>query len=378
MRNSPRSLASFLLALSLVACGGGPRTGPAPGKDPKAAKGDAASKADAPPTTPAAPAGERKLNVYIWSEYLPQEVVDRFAKEKGIATTVDTYDSNEALLEKLQSGVADYDVVVPSDYMVRILIAEKLVQPLQKDKLPNLKNLDPRFLDHEFDKGNAYSLPYFWGTTGLGYNKEKVKEPVDSWSVVFDPAHAGRILMLDDMRECFGVALKLMGKPLNEKDPEVLKQAAAKLKEQKKLVKTYNSGDFANILASGDVDLAHGYNGQLAAVIAENPDKLGFALPKEGGTIWMDNVAIASGARHVDEAHAFLDFVMDAEVNASIVNVVRYASPNAAARAHIDPKIVGDPIVYPPDDVVARCEFMEDIGETTTLLDQYWTEIKAQ
>lgn len=362
----------------LVACGGEPAGGPAPGTPKAEASPTTAPGPDATPKPEATPAGDRQLNVYIWSEYLPQEVVDRFAKEKGIKTTVDTYDSNEALLEKLQSGVADYDVVVPSDYMVRILVAEKLVQPLQKDKLPNLKNLDARFLDREFDKGNAHSLPYFWGTTGLGYNKEKVKAPLESWAVVFDPAHKGRILMLDDMRECFGVALKLMGKGLNEKDPEVLKQAAAKLKEQKPLVKAYNSGDFANILASGDVDLAHGYNGQLAAVVAENAEKFGFALPKEGGTIWMDNVAISAKSRHVEEAHAFLDFIMDAEVNASIVNAVRYASPNAAARAHIDPKILGDVIVYPPDDVVARCEFMEDIGETTTLLDQYWTEIKAQ
>lgn len=318
-----------------------------------------------------------KLNIYIWSAYLPKEVIDKFAAETGIKVNFDTYDSNEALLEKLQSGVADYDLVVPSDYMVRILVAEKLVQPLDHAKLPNLANLDPRFLDKEFDPKNQYSMPYFFGTTGFGYNKAKLG-PLDSWQALFDPKHKGRILMLDDMREVFGAALKSMGKSLNEKDPAVLRQAADLLKKQKKLVATYNSGDFANILAAGDVDIAHGYNGQLAEVVAKEPEKLAYVVPKEGATLWMDNVCIPAKARNLENAYRFLDYIMGAEVNAEIVNGVSYASANVPAKKFIKPEILNDASIYPSDEVLGRCEFLEDIGDTTTLLDQYWTEIKAQ
>ena len=318
-----------------------------------------------------------KLNIYIWSAYLPKEVIDRFSTETGIKVNFDTYDSNEALLEKLQSGVADYDLVVPSDYMVRILVAEKLIQPLDHAKLPNIANLDPRFLDKKFDPKNQYSLPYFWGTTGFGYNKAKLGA-LDSWQALFDARNKGRILMLDDMREVFGAALTSMGKSLNETDPAVLKQAADLLKKQKKLVATYNSGDFANILAAGDVDIAHGYNGQLAEVVAKEPEKLAYVVPKEGATLWMDNVTIPAKARNLDNAYRFLNFIMEPQVNADIVNGVSYASANVPARQFIKPEILNDASIYPSDEVIARCEFLEDIGDTTTLLDQYWTEIKAQ
>jgi len=318
-----------------------------------------------------------KLNIYIWSAYLPKEVLDKFSAQTGIKVNFDTYDSNEALLEKLQSGVADYDLVVPSDYMVRILVAEKLIQPLDHAKLPTIANLDPRFLDKKFDPKNQYSLPYFWGTTGFGYNKAKLGV-LDSWQALFDKKNKGRILMLDDMREVFGAALKSMGKSENETDPAVLKQAADLLKKQKKLVATYNSGDFANILAAGDVDIAHGYNGQLAEVVAKEPDKLAYVVPKEGATLWMDNVCIPGKARNVENAYRFLNFIMEPEVNAEIVNGVSYASANVPARKFIRPEILNDASIYPSDEVIGRCEFLEDIGDTTTLLDQYWTEIKAQ
>ncbi len=331
--------------------------------------------AEAPAATQVKDAG--KLNIYIWSAYLPKEVLDEFTAKTGIKVNFDTYDSNEALLEKLQSGVADYDLVVPSDYMVRILVAEKLIQPLDHAKLPNIANLDPRFLDKKFDPKNAYSLPYFWGTTGFGYNKAKLGV-LDSWQALFDPKHKGRILMLDDMREVFGAALKSMGKSLNETDPAVLKQAANLLKKQKKLVATYNSGDFANILAAGDVDIAHGYNGQLAEVVAKEPEKLAYVVPKEGATLWMDNVCIPGKARNVENAYTFLNFIMQPEVNAEIVNGVSYASANVPAKKFIHPEILNDASIYPSDEVIGRCEFIEDIGDTTTVLDQYWTEIKAQ
>jgi spermidine/putrescine-binding protein len=320
----------------------------------------------------------KKLNIYIWSDYLSDEIIQSFTKKTGVKVQYDTYDSNEALLEKLQSGVSDYDLVVPSDYMVKILISEKLVQPLDRKKIKNFPNLDPRFLNKKFDPENKYSVPYFWGTTGIGYNKQKVTEPVDSWDVIFNPKYSQKILMLDDMRECFAVALRRMRKSINERDPETLKKAAQMLKDQKKLVKTYNSADFSNILKVKDVDLAHGYNGQIAEVVMADPKTFAFVVPKEGGTFWMDNLCLTAKSKNAEAAYVFLDYVLEPEVGAKIVNTVRYASANVPARKFIDPEIINNPIIYPGDDIIKRCEFMEDLGETTILLDQYWTEIKAQ
>jgi spermidine/putrescine-binding protein len=327
---------------------------------------------------PDKPRTEKVVNIYIWTNYLPQEVVEDFQKRTGIKVNVDTYDSNEAVLAKLQSGVADYDLVVPSDYMLKVLVPQGLVRPLDRSRLPHFGNLDPRFLNQKYDPDNGHSIPYLWGTTGIGYDKKKIGGTIDSWGALFDPKHAGRILMLDDPREAFGAALKILGKSINETDPAVLRQAAEMLKAQKKLVRTYNSSDFANLLAAGDVDLAQGYNGELAEVVANAPDRLAYVIPKEGGTLWVDNLAIPKAARNVDSAYAFLDYVMEPETMAKIVNGVHYAGANQAALSKIDAKIRQDPAIYPPKEVLDRCELIEDLGKTTQLIDQLWTEVKAQ
>lgn len=329
-------------------------------------------------TTAEAPKEQRQLNIYIWTNYLPPDVAAEFEKRTGIETRVDTYDANETILAKLQSGVADYDLVVPSDYMLKTLISQNLLREIDRSRLPGFTNLDPRFLDRKFDPANRYSLPYLWGTTGLGYDTTKVKGPVDSWAVLFDERHAGRILMLDDVREAFGAALKMMGRSINEADPAVLRQAAERLKQQKRLVRTYNSSDFANLLAAGDVDVAHGWNGELAEAVAESRGKLAYVVPKEGGTLWIDSLAMPATARNVDAAHEFLKFVLEPEIAARIVNGTHYAGANRAALEKIDPAIRDNPAIYPPQEVVDRCEFLEDLGETTQLMDELWTEIKAQ
>lgn len=321
---------------------------------------------------------ERKLNIYIWTNYLPDDVLADFERRTGIDATVDTYDSNEILLEKLQSGVAGYDIVVPSDYMLRVLISEGLLLPLDRGRLQGFDNLDPRFLNQEFDPGNRHSFPYLWGTTGLGYDRTKIGAPIDSWNAVFDERHAGRILMLDDPREVFGAALKLMGRSINESDPAVLRQAAERLRAQKRLVKTYNSSDFANLLAAGDVDISHGWNGELAEVVAKDPQRFAYVVPREGSTLWIDSVAVPARAAHEEEAYAFLNFVLEPETAARIVNGVHYAGANRAALERISPGIRSDPSIYPPKEVLDRCELIQDLGEATQLIDELWTEIKAQ
>jgi spermidine/putrescine-binding protein len=325
-----------------------------------------------------AASGDKVLNLYSWSEYFPPAILDRFEKETGIKVNQTNYSTNEELLAKLSSGVTDYDVVVPSDYTVKILISDKRLLPLDRAKLPNFKNLDSKLLRLSYDPENQYSIPTFWGTTGLGVNADVIKEPVDSWAVLFDPKNDQKISMLKDPRENFAVALKLMGKSVNETDPAVLKQAADKLKAQTKFVKFYDSDSFDDKLKTDEAALVHGYNGQLSKVVAGNPKKFYYVVPREGATRWVDNLCVPAGSKHAEQAHAFLNFVMDAKVAADMVNQVRYASANEAAKAHIQPEILNDKNVYPGDDVMKRCELMEDVGKAAPLIDKLWTEIKAK
>lgn len=350
----PAGLCAAVLIFALAACGG--KTKPGDGM-----------RTDG-----------HKVNIYIWTNYLPADVLSDFEKRTGIKAAVDTYDSNEALLAKLQSGVADYDVVVPSDYMLKVMIPQGLLLQLDRSKLTGIESLDPLLLNQKYDPGNRHSVPYLWGTTGIGYDKKKIRGSVDSWRVMFDPRYAGRILMLDDERDAFGAALRLLGRSINETDPAVLRRAAEMLKKQKRLVKVYNSADFANLLAAGDVDLAQGYSGEMAEAVAHAPNRLAYVVPREGGTLWVDNLAIPKTAQHPGAAYAFFRFVMQPEIAARIVNGVHYAGANKAAWDRIDPKIRANPAIYPPPDVLARCELIEDLGETTQLIDQLWTEVKAQ
>jgi spermidine/putrescine-binding protein len=320
----------------------------------------------------------RTLYLYIWSEYIPPSVLDEFTRRTGIAVHVDTYDSNETMLEKVQSGAARYDLVVPNDYMIRIMIEQKLLRPIDPAKLPGLANVSPRFQRRAFDPDNRHSVPYLWGTTGLGYNKQAIPGGVEGWAAVFDEKHKGRILMLDDMRECFAAALKFQGKSINAADESSLRAAADLLKTQKRLVKTYNSGDFDNVLASGDVDIAHGYNGQLSKLAARHPDKFAYVIPREGCTISQDALCIPHHAPNPGAAEEFMAYILEPQTAAAIVNGIHYPSTNEAAKPFIRAEILNNPAVYPPEELLKNAESLQDIGPATTLMDRLWTEIKAQ
>ncbi|PWT92853.1 MAG: spermidine/putrescine ABC transporter substrate-binding protein [Acidobacteria bacterium] len=319
---------------------------------------------------------QKQLNLYIWSAYINEDIVHKFEKQTGIRVRFDTYDSNEALLEKMQSGVSDYDVIVPSDYTVRILKKQNLLQKLDLAKIPNIKNLSARFRKLPFDPGNEYSIAFDWGTTGIGYNKTKVTEPVDSWAILWNPKYKDRILMLDDEREVFGCVLKWKGHSLNSTNKADLDEAKNLLIQQKPLVKTYSSSNFDEILLSGDVWLAQGWSGQLAKAADQNKD-LAYVVPKEGGTIWVDNMAMPASGPHKEEAYTFINFILDPQIGGDIANFNGYASPNEAAKAFIKPQYLNDPARYPTEETLSKCELLEDLGETTVVFDRYWTEIKS-
>jgi spermidine/putrescine transport system permease protein len=316
------------------------------------------------------------LNLYIWSNYIAPETLAKFERRYGVTVNVDLYDSNEALLAKLQAGNAGYDVVCPSDYSVQVLLAQHLLQPLDRSALPNLRHIDPAFLDRGYDKGNRYSVPYFWGTAGIAYNRSKVRAPVDSWTALWDPRYRGRILMLDDAREAFGAALKSRGHSLNTTDRARLEEARDLLVRQKPLVRAYNSTNFEDVLLSGDVWLAHGWNGQFAKAMAQDPDIV-YVIPKEGATVFIDNLAIPVDARNAELAHAFIDFTLEPDVAAEICETMKYSSPNRSAWPKLSAATRRNSAVFPPADVFDRLELIEDLGEVTVLYDELWTEVKS-
>jgi spermidine/putrescine transport system substrate-binding protein/spermidine/putrescine transport system permease protein len=317
-----------------------------------------------------------ELNIYIWSNYLPEQTVAEFEKRYDARVNVELYDSNEALLAKLQSGSAAFDIVVPSDYMVTVLRAQKLLQPIDRDLITNFSNLDPQFVGLPYDQRNEWSIPYGWGTTGIAYRKDKVETPA-GWAALWDRKYKERIAMLDDVREVFGAALKLMGKSLNSANPNDLENAARLLSDQKPLVRAYDSGGFDQLLLSGDVWLAQAYSGNIVRAMGESP-LIGYVIPKEGCTFFVDNLCIPKSATNPELAHAFINYVLEPRVAAAIANVTGFSSPNVAARALIRPDLLTNPAAYPTREALEHCELIEEIGPEITLYDRLWTVIKSK
>lgn len=318
-----------------------------------------------------------ELNVFIWSNYLPDSVIAEFERRYDAKLNVELYDSNEALLAKLQSGGASYDIIVPSDYMVTVLREQGLLQELNRDVLTNFSNLDPQFVGLPYDQTNQHSIPYMWGTTGIAYRKDKVTGIIDSWAALWDTRYKDRISMLDDVRETLGAALKFLGKSENSIDAGEVQAAAGLLLEQKALVKAYDSGGFDQMLLSGDAWLAQAYSGQIAKAIAENP-AIGYVIPKEGCTIFVDNMCVPRNSLHKELAHEFINFVHEAKTAAAIANGTGYSSLNLAARSLIRPDLLTNEAAYPPRDALERCEFIRDIGPMINVYDRWWTEIKSR
>lgn len=319
---------------------------------------------------------ERQLNIYIWSSYVSKELVKKFEDRYNVRVRIETYESNEALLAKLQSGIVDYDIVVPSDYMVGVLIQQGLLQPLDKDALPNISYLDSRFLSPPYDPDNRYSITYTWGTTGIGYRRDRLEAAPESWAVMWDERYKDRISMLNDMRENFAAAFKRLGESVNSLNAAHIAAAAGLLKEQKRLVKTYDSDTFAESLLSGEVWLAQGYSGQIGKAMLENP-QIGYLVPKEGSTIWTDNLCIPKNAPHPDLAILFINYLMEPEAAAATSNSTGYPTPNTASKEFIRPELLANPAIFPDEETLRRCEFIRDLGSTIQLYDRYWTEVKS-
>jgi spermidine/putrescine transport system substrate-binding protein len=323
-------------------------------------------------------AEEKKLNIYNWDTYIGKTTLDTFKQKTGIEVQYDLYASNEELFAKLKAGNPGYDVIVPTDYTLADMIAIGMVQPLDHSKIPNIKNIDPdpKFSNPVYNPGLKYGLPYMWGTVGLGYRPSKTGE-IDSLAVIFDSdKFSGRIALLDDQREVIGFALKFLGYSMNTVNADEIKKARDLLIKQKKHIKTLAGDNGQDLLLAGEVDITMEYNGDIVQVMHEDKD-IAYVVPKEGGTVWIDNITIPTGAPHPDNAHAFINHVHDPEVNAELTNTIQYATPNAAARKLINPEDLNNPAIYPPAAVLSKSEGLAPLGDALKLYDEAWTAFKA-
>ena len=300
----------------------------------------------------AAQGGE--LNLFAWSEYVPQSVLDGFTKETGIQVNYESYGSNEEMLAKLMSGASSYDVIQPSEYVVEALVKENLLLPLDKSKLPNLKNVGPEYWKQPHDPDLTYSVPYMQGTVGIVINTEKIKEPITGFGDVFQPKYKGRIVVLDDALEIVTWALATQGLGPDAVTEENLEKVRPVLAAWLPLVKVYDSDSPKTALLNGDVDLGIVWSGEAAILIKEQPGKFVYVLPKEGAHMFIDNLVIPKGAENVDAAHRFIDYILRPDVSKQISEEFPYTNPNLEARKLLSKEEQENPASYPPGNPEAR------------------------
>ena len=327
------------------------------------------------------------LNFYNWTEYIPYgsaaedyevtDLVAKFEEEYGVKIIQTFYEDNETMLAQIEAGGAPYDLIVPSDYMVSTMADPEvaLLAPINKAAIPNLANIDPLFTGMPFDPDGDFSVPYQAGTSGLGFAYEYVDDTDGiSWGLVFDPEmsepFAGRISMLNDERETLGAALKYLGYSVNTTDQGQLDEATALLSEANDRIAAYDSAAFDDLLIAGETVVAHGWNGgffgsfdEISTDDYDAYEDFGYAVPMEGGIIWVDLMAVPITAEHPCTAHTFINFILDAENGGELTNYTYYMSPNLAAHEYIDPDILEDPSIFPDEETMANLEFIADVGD---------------
>jgi spermidine/putrescine transport system substrate-binding protein len=322
---------------------------------------------------------EKQVNLYNYDTYIGETTLADFSAATGIESKMDLFADMDELFSKLKAGNPGYDaVVVANDYLERMVKAG-MMMPLDHAKIPNMANIDPAFLNPSFDPGRKNSIPYMWGTIGVGYRKSAIEGGViDSWKPLFDSdKYAGKISLLGDAQNVLGCALKYLGYSFNSVDPAELQKAQDLLIAQKKNIKVFADDNGQDLLASGEVVACQEWNGDIAQVMVEDQD-LTYAVPTEGTNIWEDTWAIPMGAPHPVNAHAFLNFVLDGANGQKIAETIQYATPNAAARKLMPDSYTKNPAIYPAAEVLAKCEATIYLGEEAAKVrDEIWTRIQA-
>jgi spermidine/putrescine transport system substrate-binding protein len=320
----------------------------------------------------------QQLNLFIWSEYIDPAVVADFEKKFDCKVTLDFYEDEAAMMAKLQAGGARFDVVVPPDHKVPALIQLGLIAPLRHANIPNLKNLDSKFANPPYDVGNRFTAAYQWGTVGL-FVRGPGTAREETWGLVFDPTrNPGPFVLIDNARDLVGAALKFKGHSLNSTDPAQLKEARdILLAAKKRCVGFEGSVGGKNRVLGKSANIAIVYSGEAARGLAEDKATR-YILPREGSQIWLDNLAVLARAPHRDLAEQFINFLLDGAVGARISNFTQFGTPNKAARPFIRPADLRNPAIYPSPEMMAKLEFLEDLGARTRLYDEIWTYIKSK
>jgi spermidine/putrescine transport system substrate-binding protein len=314
---------------------------------------------------------EKELHIYNWSDYIAEDTVANFEKEFEVKVAYDTYESNEEMLAKLQAGASGYDIVVPSSYIIPVMVAIDLITPISKRYLTNFKHISSTFRDLPTDPDNRHTIPWQWGTSGIAYRTDKVNTPVDSWAVFHDRQYAKKMTMMDDGREVIGSQLRYRGHSLNSTNPVHLAQAKADAIAAKTNLKAYVSAPVKAQLISGDVWISQLWNGDTIQAQAEQPN-LSYVVPEEGCTIWADSMCIPKSARNKRAAHEWMNYILRPEVGAALSEATGYGTPNLAAA-----RIMKNPVPYPSETELDRLEYQVDLGKHTATWDQIWTEIKS-
>lgn len=333
----------------------------------------------------AAPSTGVTINVYNWGEYISNgtdgtlDVNEEFTRRTGIKVNYTTFATNEELYAKLAIGGSDYDVIIPSDYMVAKLIRNDMLEKLDFHNIPNFSLIDEEFRNPQYDPTNEYSVPYTWGTVGIFYNKNMVEESEDEigWDILWDPKYAGQILMFDNSRDAFAIAQTRLGLNFNTTDPSDWYAAAEELQRQKPLVQSYVMDQIFNKMGNNEAALAPYYAGDAAIILEENED-IGFVIPEEGTNLFVDAMCIPKGSKHKAEAEAYINFMCDVEIATANIEYIGYSTPETAVRENLDPEIAENPIFYPSEEVLANTQVFTDLpDDISLLLDDLWVQVKT-
>ena len=320
----------------------------------------------------------QEINIYKYGENIDDETVKEFEQKYDIKVNIETFDDMEAMYSKIKSGAGKYDVVLVSDALMPRMIDQKLIQEINKDNIPNISQMDEEYLDLEIDPGNKYSVPYMFGTVGLIYNKDVVKEEVNSWDILWDEKYKDRIFMFDTYRDTIGVALKKLGYSLNSTNQKEIDEAKELLLEQRRLVKPlYGVDNGTTMIPAGETDINMIWSGEGLNLQDEYPN-LVYVVPEEGANFWIDSLCIPKNAKNVEGAEKFINFVSDKKSALRIADEIGYTTPNKEARQEQPESVRNNPNAYMPTEIMNRCEIYKDFSlDVKKMYDKAWIAIKS-
>lgn len=340
----------------------------------------ATSDAEAAATAEGAAAAEGGvLHVYTWADYTNDEMVTAFKEKTGIDVIVDIYDSNETMLAKMQAGGGDaYSIIYPSDYMVQEMIGLGMLTKLDKDRISGTENIFDKWQDPVYDSGNSFSVPFAWGTTGLLYNTEVISDGPTDWNYLWENSSAlsRRMTLLDDVRETMGMVLKSLGYSYNSQDPAEIEEAYNRLIEIKPDLASFMSFGFEDGLLSGDLAVVMAYSVDALSSIAED-DRLNYIIPSSGSSVWTDTLVIPTTAPNVDAAYEWINFNLDPAIAQLNTETLFNATPNKIAYDNLSDEFKNNTKLFPPEDLLAKCEGIAPVGDATAIYDEFWTRVTS-